>query len=509
MVESWERWLIPVLTADESRALDSAAVAAGTDSFLLMRRAGERLAHLLLSRDPSLPAKRIQVVVGQGNNGGDGWVAAATLAAAGCTVGVFGPAPVSPDAARAKALCPNDLASTVENPHVVLDAMLGTGARGPIRESLVAGSRLLNSATSALRVAVDLPSGLDATTGIAADGCMPADLTVTFGSWKRGQLMRRDLVGELVCLDIGLPRPGSVVLGAATDAWMGHALADPGALATKAERGRLIVVGGGEGMAGATILAGRGAFGAGGGMVRCYVHHSSLAALNAAVPQATCIPWPSPGLESSGELGWAHAMVLGPGFGVDAARERVFPWLEAFPGPVLVDADALTALQGRLAEFRRIRAGRITLLTPHAAEAGRLMGVTAAVVKGDPYGAARELAIASGAVVLLKGVPTVVDTGCAAVVVPRGGPVLGVGGSGDLLSGMAGALMAQTQDAAVSAVAAAFAHGRAGEIAALDGRWRGRTLDDVLRALPAAWGMSAEPLAEHILARLPRANARV
>ncbi|MBL8960256.1 MAG: NAD(P)H-hydrate dehydratase [Gemmatimonadetes bacterium] len=508
MVESWERWLIPVLTADESRALDSAAVAAGTDSFDLMRRAGERLAHLLFSGDPSLPGKRVQVVVGSGNNGGDGWVAAAALAAAGCEVGVLGPAPVTPDAIRAKALCRNDMASVVENPHVVLDAMLGTGARGPLRDDLLAGSHLLRSTASAFRVAVDLPSGLDATTGIAADGCAPADLTVTFGTWKRGQLIRRDLVGELVCLDIGLPRPAHAVPKAVTGEWLSHVLPDPGALATKAERGRLLVVGGGKGMAGATILAGRGAFGAGGGMVRCYVHPSSISAVNAAVSQATCFPWPAAGLESRAELGWAHAMVIGPGFGVTAARERLLSWLEAFPGPVLLDADALTAVQGRLSELRRLREGRVTLLTPHAAEAGRLLGISAAAVKEDPFGAARQLAVGSGAVVLLKGVPTLVDTGSATFVVPRGGPILGVGGSGDLLSGIAGALLAQTGDAALSAVAAAFAHGRAGELAAVDGHWRGRTLDDVLHALPAAWEYRGESLAEHVLARLPRVAAR-
>ncbi|MBK8248939.1 MAG: NAD(P)H-hydrate dehydratase [Gemmatimonadetes bacterium] len=507
-MESWERWLIPVLTADESRALDAAAVAAGTNSFELMRRAGERLAHLLLFRDPTLRHKRIQVVVGSGNNGGDGWVAAATLARAGCEVAVYGLVPVTPDAARAKSLCPNDMASVVENPHVVIDAMLGTGTRGPIREELSGGARLLRSTPSALRVAVDLPSGLDATTGAAADGCLEADLTVTFGAWKRGQLMRRDLVGELVCLDIGLPRPERVVPGAAVEAWLAHALPDPGALATKLERGRLMLVGGGEGMAGATILASRGAFGSGGGMVRCYVHSSSISAVNAGAPQASCIPWPSPGAESSAEVGWGQALVLGPGFGIAAARERVLSWLEAFPGPVLLDADALTALQGRLPEFRRLLAGRCTLLTPHAAEAGRLLGIPTAAVKADPFAAARAIATQSGAVVLLKGIPTLVDTGAACFVVPRGGPVLGVGGSGDLLSGMAGALLAQTGDPVVSAVASAFVHGRAGELAAAEGRWRGRTLDDVIRALPAAWVAADDSGTEHVLACLPRAAAR-
>lgn len=503
----WDRRLIPVLTAEQARALDRAAIDAGTESFELMRRAGDRLAHLLLGSVPDLRQRPIQVVVGPGNNGGDGWVAAAVLSNAGCTVRVTGQSPRTDDAAKAKALCPNEIAGVIENPHVVLDAILGTGASGEYRPEIRELIEIIRGAAGAIRVAVDLPSGLDATTGSAAEGCPAADLTVSFGSWKRGQLFRRDLVGELTCLDIGLPPPEPVPV-APDERWVRAVVPEPGALATKSERRRLIIVGGGEGMAGATILSARGAFGSGVGMVRCYVHRTSLGAMNAGAPQATAIRWPD-SVPSADDLRWGHAMVIGPGFGIAAAREALLGWLSAFAGPVVVDADALTALVGRLDDFRVARAGRVTLLSPHAAEAGRLLGCGADEVRSDPFTAVTSLAAKAGCAVLLKGVPSLVSDGERTFVVPRGGPVLGVGGSGDLLSGMAGALLAQLGEACTGAVVAASFHGRAAELATGGGPWRGLTLDHVIGSLPAAWAERPAEPAEFVLGRLPRAVPRV
>jgi NAD(P)H-hydrate epimerase len=239
-------------------------------------------------------------------------------------------------------------------------------------------------------------------------------------------------------------------------------------------------------------------------MVRCHVHAASVAAVNAACPQATAVPWDDAELPAG--ITWCHAAVIGPGFGLEDGRRRLDQWLSVLQVPVVLDADALTAYAGEAEGLGRAL-GRRCVITPHATEAARLLGVDIEQVRSDPYAAASVLSAATGATVLLKGVPSIVAAGGRCLVIPRGTPVLGAGGSGDLLAGMTGALLIQSGDPVVAACVAAFVHGRAAEIADPERRVRGFTLEHVLAAMPEAWYLApGSPLTTAESGWLPRAG---
>jgi NAD(P)H-hydrate epimerase len=387
---------------------------------------------------------------------------------------------------------------------VVVDAILGTGAQGELRtwaaelterarEYVGRGARV---------VAVDVPTGLNASTGVADGRTVAADLTITFGSCKRGHLARRDLSGEIRCLDIGLldASPDAPVL---IDAHVVRS-AVPGFRVDehKGGRKRVMIVGGAPGFAGASVLAGRGALHSGVGMIRFGVHPASVPPVQSACAEGVALDWDS--AQGVAALSWPHALVIGPGLGLDQVMHRVSGWLNDWRGPVVVDADALSGFAGSASELARLLTRRPALVTPHATEAARLLEVSPECVADDRYAAAVELSIRLGCTVLLKGVPTLIADGDRVrYVVARGNPVLATGGSGDVLAGICGTLLAQMGDPALAAACAAWVHGRAAEIAVRGRAWRGTPLADVIDALREAWSLTSEPLSEHELARLP------
>lgn len=499
-----------VVTAEQAVARDRAAIESGIDSKLLMRRAGQRAAHCISARFPQCHDKGVLIFTGPGNNGGDGWVVAAECAALGIRASVRAAAePRTPDAIWARGLA-GDTMPTVERPAIVVDALLGTGATGAPRGEIAAAIREIAACRDqgAVVVALDLPSGLDATTGDAALS-VSADLTVSFGTAKRAHVIRRDLCGELVVVDIGLGVHADLDDGAAVliDAsWVRARLPVIGARDHKGSRRRLLFVGASPGMAGATILAARAALRSGAGMVRCCAHPASIASLQSAVPEATAVPWPAlDGAPDADVLEWAHALLVGPGLGRSDARRHVELWLHAWSGPVVLDADALTAFAGDLAALGVLLKARPAVLTPHAGEAARLLACRTEDVVARPFETASALSEQSGAVVLLKGVPTIVATpGGACYVSARGTPALATAGSGDVLAGIVATILAQSGDAAVAAGIGAWAHGRAAELANAARPVRGTVLADVLAELPEVWRLEDDALAEGELAWLPR-----
>jgi NAD(P)H-hydrate epimerase len=500
---------VPVLTAAQSAACDRLEIDAGTPSLELMRRAGERAARAVTERLPSECAHGVSIFVGSGNNGGDGWIVARELLGRGVRVAVHVIAPpATPDARAAASLVNVDDLSDIESPGVVIDALLGTGARGAPRDAIAAAILVIHrhKMQGATVVSLDIPSGMDATTGQCPAAVVHADLTLCFGSWKRGLLARRDFVGELVLIDIGVrahldePVPLSI-----DSREVRRTVPSIGALDHKGKRRKLLIVGASSGMAGASVLAARAAQRSGIGMLRFCAHPDSATALQAGCPEAVTTTWP-PGEPGDAELAWPDGLLIGPGFGVDAgARARVDAWLQHWRGPVVVDADVFTAFAGDAASLGSHLRGRPAVATPHVAECARVLGVSVDGVIADPNAAAARLATVQQACVLHPPVPTIVAEAEGRIgVVARGTPALGTAGSGDVLGGIVATLLAQRLEPFDAATCGAWIHGRAAEIAGTGRPLRGVTLADVITMIPESWRLGPEQLGEHERAVLPR-----
>lgn len=256
-------------------------------------------------------------------------------------------------------------------------------------------------------------------------------------------------------------------------------------------------------MAGAAVLATRAALRSGIGLVRAMVAPESVGEILAAAPSALIASWPTTPLETESQVSkWADAIVIGPGLGKSEQTRRLVENILADSTlPVLLDADALNVFDGDIAALGRLLKGRAALITPHVAEFARLAKIDVKEVLDNRFDVGTEMARGLGATVLLKGSPTVIFApGGERFVVARGTAALGTGGSGDLLAGIAGTLLAQTLDAPTSACCAGWVHGRAAEFCEYV---RGTTLDDVLYALPRAWNEGEPPPSPPVLAELP------
>ena len=490
----------PLYDAAEMRALDARATAdLGLPGAVLMERAGLAAAVELRARHPA--AGTVAVVCGTGNNGGDGLVLARHLHAAG--VGVSCVFPGDPARMRGDAAGNRDIAARLGVPiaggiaaaaltrrlrgaDVVVDALLGTGAAGAPRPPLDAAIAAIDRCGRPV-VALDVPSGVDASTGEVPGAAPHAGLTVAFHAPKVGLVVApgRHHTGELVVTDIGIP----AMLELPTVVWLaGDSVlaAVPPRLpwATKYTAGSVLVVGGSAGYAGAPLLAATAALRSGAGIVWAAVSADVCDQLAGLRAEVMVRPLPD-GLEQATRAG---AVAIGPGLGTSrAAAELAGRVALEHPGPVVVDADALRAVSGR--RLRGLSSRRVpALLTPHEGEMGRLLERDAAWVAAHRLAAVRTAARRSGAVVLLKGPDTLVAAagGDRVAVVSTSVPGLATAGSGDVLTGVAAALLARGLDPFTAAVAAAVAHGRAGAIATGRVGTTGIIAGDVIDALPAA-----------------------
>jgi NAD(P)H-hydrate epimerase len=496
---------VRVTTAAEAAARDQAAINAGTPSFDLMLQAGTTAAAVVLRDYADRLAQGVALYAGSGNNGGDAYIVAAQLARAGVTVRVQATAPPrTPDATRAMALARSAMAYGPPTGHerVVVDGLLGTGHRGGLRDAVAAACTQMQVARDggAVIVALDVPSGLDATTGDIAVGSVAAHTTLCFGTIKRGVLLARAHAGRTLVLDIGLQqhadyRDGAWLLPGAHDyarwlppmAWDAH----------KGIRGRVAVVGGTAGMAGAAVLAARAALAAGAGLVHAVVDAPSVAAVQGLVPQAMAESWE----HAATTLQRCRAIAIGPGLGRDARAAQLLERVvtEHRNQPLVLDADALWLVadsatahgtEAAAVLHRWSRDGRTLVCTPHLGEFARLLGHEVPALWHERAAAVRDFAERAGVTLLLKGTPTLVATagGGPITVVPYGTPLLATGGSGDLLTGLIVALLGQGLAPVAAAVCGATAHGRAAELAtARVGGVRGGTLELVVQALPNAW----------------------
>jgi NAD(P)H-hydrate epimerase len=506
---------VAVVTAAEAAARDRAAIDAGTPSRALMQRAGAAAAAEIARRYGARLRGGVAVHAGPGNNGGDAWVVAAALRRWGAPVRVaqHGAAEPKTDDARferSRALADGAFDAPTGAERVVIDGVLGTGARGePTAFADVVARMNAARDAGAVIVALDVPTGLDATTGETFDPhTVRADLTITFGTLKRGLLVARGHAGAIAVVDIGLdaaPNDTSPPLVTARDV---ARFAPPlGAAAHKGTRGKVAIVGGAAGMAGATLLAAESALRSGAGMVRAVVAPESLPVAQTALPEALAATWPADDEAAQHAVAdWADVVVLGPGLGRDdAARALADRVLRTWRGPLVLDADAITIFAGQVERLAALLGGRAALLTPHPLELARLAGVSLDDVVARRFEIGREMAERLGATVLLKGVPTVVSDAGASFVSAAGTPALATAGSGDVLCGVAAVLLVRAESAvAERGVVAAWIHGRAGELAtARRGGVRGSTLRDVLDALSDAWRGADEGAPYPVLAELP------
>lgn len=474
---------LPVLPSDRAWALhDDAgtrrveqAMQAALAAHELIERAGWAVARLALAVAPH--AQRIWVAAGGGNNGGDGLVAARHLLGAGKAVQVafFGdPLRLPPDAAHAHAAAraagvPIETShSGIEGADLIIDALLGLGARTPPRDHMAAAIHCINRSGRPV-LAVDLPSGLPADTGSAAGHeLIRADHTLSLLTLKPGLFTAdgRDHAG----------RVWHDALGADADLLQATAVAGLGGPAPPPSRrhgqhkgsfGDVAVVGGAEGMAGAPLLAARAALAAGAGRVL-------LTRLDDRLANAE-LPWPELMLRAPGHLLQPSLLARSTvvcGCGGGQAVAAVLPALLEHVPRLVLDADALNAIAGssalQAALSSRSRRGQLTVLTPHPLEAARLLGIGTDEVQQDRLQAAQRIAGMTGAVTLLKGSGTVIaGTSGRPVVNPTGNARLAIPGSGDVLAGWIGGGWSarSTADPAAIAAETAWLHGRAAETA--------------------------------------------
>ena len=499
--------------AAEMRAIDLAAIERwGVPSLELMERAGRAVtgaaAHL------ARPGSRFLVVCGGGNNGGDGWVAARLLHPSG-RVKVF--AVVAPEelrgdayemAARAlEAGVPvqrfvEDVPLGATASDVVIDALLGTGlGRAPEGLHAAAIAAIATARRGGARVlSVDLPSGLSADTGRPLGPCVEADATVTFGLQKRGLVLHPgvELAGAVTVADIGLPAaaleevPERCRLLEEPEA---RALVPPrGRAAHKGDAGRVLVLAGSPGKTGAAHLALTGALRGGAGLVTLAARGEALPLALAGRPEAM-----SAALEGEGPLGpgdlpalvrlarGADALVAGPGLHRGPETGSLLrDWLSAAPRPAVLDADALNALDAEPSWLGRLEAP--VILTPHPGELARLCGLAIEAVQADRVGLAMDRADAWGVVLVLKGARTVVAApGRPAAVIPTGNPGMATSGTGDVLAGLCGALLAGGLAPLDAARVGAFVHGAAGDLVAGRLGERGLLAGDLGEAIGQVW----------------------
>ncbi|SOD01875.1 NAD(P)H-hydrate epimerase [bacterium JGI 053] len=478
------RGRVPVVTADEMRAWDRHAIdRTGIPERVLMENAGRAAAAVVHRLHPS---GRVLVACGSGNNGGDGLVAARTLAAWGREVRVLAAGSRPPAAALAhgwqvETVEMGSMESAVAAADVLVDALLGTGSTGAPRDPYDRLIRAMNASGRPV-VALDGPSGIDFTTGAAAGEAVRADVTVTFGAPKRGLLLfpGRAQAGRIVCVEIGFDPLDDVGAELINAGWAASHLPTVAPNAHKGQMGRVVIVAGRGGMAGASVLAGMGALRAGAGMAVLVAPEANRVILQSSIPEALFEDRDS---VDDDVFARADAIVAGPGMGTDdGALALLRKIASAAECPLLFDADATTLL-ARHPELRAdIR--QPLLLTPHPGEASRLLGRPTGDITADPFAAAAELAETFACAVLLKGAPSLVASPNQPTLVSVGGHSgIATGGMGDTLSGVTGAFIALCRDPHVAAGLGLWTCGRAAEIA---GRGRGLIPRDVSDSIPDA-----------------------
>lgn len=504
-----------LVSAAEMRQLDRLTIDQyGVPGYTLMERAGRGATDMLLETFPHVRGRRVLVVAGKGNNGGDGFIVARLLRAKRVKVDVVLLAPrvaVQGDAAKALAAYLRArgavhevvdaarldvLKERLEEATLVVDAILGTGLSAPVEGMIGDAIEMINSSGVPV-FAIDIPSGLDSDRGIPLGAAVQAEATATFGFPKIGQLVFPGAthVGVLGVVDIGIAAGAVATVNPRTRLLavesVARLLPRRAPEAHKGSGGHVAVVAGSRGHTGAALMAAHACCRIGVGLTTLAGPASLNTIFSLGRPEVMTAALPDDGGEVAFDeaslqaiVGGRTAIVVGPGLGTHRDAQRVVYYLiETSHVPIVLDADALTCVARDLSILRRANAALV--LTPHPGEMARLVGGDSASVQRDRVGVARRFAMEHGCTVALKGARTVIAAASGEVWInPTGNPGMASGGMGDALAGMVGGLLAQGVAPADAACAGVYLHGAIADRLAETRGPIGFLAGDVIEAIP-------------------------
>jgi len=509
-----------ILTAAQMREVDRRTIEAGIPGLILMENAGHRVVEFLAETFAPLHEQRVVILCGKGNNGGDGMVVARQLFTRFRPKTLHVVLAGDPEDLKGEAAenyrmlqvvgCPvaREITPGMRQASLVLDALLGTGLKGPVTGPMLEWIREINTGFPlACIVAVDIPSGLESDVAETTGETVRAHYTVTFTAPKVGQILppNCERVGRLRVAPIGSPPE---LYEGDESLWL--SLAEPGefrslfapraAWSHKGDFGHVLVVGGSRGKTGAAAMAGLAALRAGAGLVTVASAASAVPVIASHAPELMTEPLPETDTGSLASSAFERlaslaenkdVLAVGPGLGTDPETVALVRRLiERLPHPMVVDADGLNALAG----WELPPTGRVRILTPHPGEMARLTGMPTRTVQADRIRVAREFAMRHQVALVLKGFRTLTASPDGRVKVnPTGGPGLASGGSGDILTGTIAGLLAQSRrDPALAAAAGVYLHGLAGDLAVAEWGEQALLATDVLRCFPEGMRAIAE-----------------
>jgi len=462
--------------------------------FELMQRAAAATWHALTQRWPQ--ARQLCIVCGPGNNGGDGYLLGRQALASGCQVQLLtltardhlrGDAASACAAFTAAGGVVERFADAPLVAEIIVDSLFGTGLGRPVEGEFAAAIECINAARDAGAgvLAIDIPSGIDATTGRSWGSAVRAHATVTFIGHKLGLFTGAGAgcSGQVLFADLGAPpalyADAKPLARRITDNLRARLLPPRPADAHKGDQGHVLCVGGNQGMGGAVRMSAEAALRSGAGLVSVACHADHAAAMSQARPELMCR-----GVTADSDLqpllDSASVLALGPGLGADAWAEHLFATAMTSTLPLVVDADALNLLACR-SQARKSQGNWI--LTPHPGEAARLLQTTTSTVNHDRVASVQELARRYEAVVVLKGAGSLIAAGDDLWLCTAGNPGMASGGMGDLLTGIIAGLVAQGLPLNDAAVLGVWLHARAGDLAAEAQGERGLLATDLLAQL--------------------------
>jgi ADP-dependent NAD(P)H-hydrate dehydratase / NAD(P)H-hydrate epimerase len=478
----------------------TAAASLECTSFALMQRAGAAVMHCIQTYYPL--AEKILVLVGGGNNAGDGYIVASLARLHGLNVILASADPthtLSSDALKAQQLWQQGDGLVLNWQEVdfreydlLVDALLGTGLQGVIRSPMQDVIKQVNLSTIPV-VSIDLPSGLHADTGAPLPIAVEAERTVTFVAIKPGLVtgIGKHFCGQLLLDELAIGKPFFALAKAQANliSWGTLTkLADRQNHANKGKFGRLVCFGGNKGMAGAVCLSAAGALRSGAGLVKVFCHEHSQVVVATSQPEIMLqIETGIAAIKTA--LEWSTCLVLGPGLGTDqwsiSLFEHVLAYLQQTEKPIVIDADGLNLLAKRYEAKQVIKLGHC-VLTPHPGEAARLLGVTVPEIEQDRYAACQAIASRYQAVCVLKGAGTIIchpHSNEDSYVCADGNPGMATAGMGDVLSGVIGAMLGQGMSGQIAANYGVCLHAAAGDRVASEYGQRGMIASDLFQPL--------------------------